>query len=91
MVPHDCGHAARADRILRLHDGLLLPHQSAAPALVPPAAARTWAAWTHEKEEAGRQHAALLVPGSPGPPPLVFLVQPCMHAPQQPTRAPRAA
>jgi putative ABC transport system ATP-binding protein len=61
MVTHDASHAARADRILRLHDGQLIEETTcSAPTLLP----MPWVGndWTHGMGEVGRSHSAMLVP-----------------------------
>jgi putative ABC transport system ATP-binding protein len=88
MVTHDPSHAARADRILYLHDGRLVeqptpPSGPAAPepALLPYPPPGSGNQWTHGTCPRGTSHSVLRVPGviDAGPmnfAPGVFFVRP---------------
>jgi putative ABC transport system ATP-binding protein len=80
MVTHDASHAARADRILRLHDGRLVEQKASSPRLLdgpPPEIGQSLGdGWTHQPHETGGRHSAMLVPPDDQPPPVVLVVHP---------------
>jgi putative ABC transport system ATP-binding protein len=76
MVTHDASHAARADRILCLHDGKLVEQTAAdCPAPANDYCLGAGQHWTHQKHETGGRHSALLVPSPADRPPTILLVQ----------------